>query len=98
MTMISPRPLPSADRLERKATSSMPREVRLALYRSMLKIRREAERIKGLYPEGDMRCPTHFSIGPAAVAVGGCRQPRPESHAINAHPSASQYIRKSCSP
>jgi len=71
MTMISPRPLPSADRLERKATSSMPREVRLALYRSMLKIRRVEERIKALYPEGDMRCPTHFSIGQEAVAAGG---------------------------
>ena len=41
----------------------LPRDERLALYRSMLKIRRVEERVQALYPEGDMRCPTHFSIG-----------------------------------
>src|SRR5258708_16898993 len=94
MTMISPRPLPSADRLERKATSSMPREVRLALYRSMLKIRRVEERIKALYPEGDMRCPTHFSIGQEAVAAGVCRHLRQEDHVISPHRSHAHYIGK----
>jgi TPP-dependent pyruvate/acetoin dehydrogenase alpha subunit len=94
MTMISPRPLPSADRLGRKETSSMPREVRLALYRSMLKIRRVEERIKDLYPQGDMRCPTHFSIGQEAVAVGVCRHLRAEDHVISAHRSHAHYIGK----
>jgi TPP-dependent pyruvate/acetoin dehydrogenase alpha subunit len=94
MTMISPRPLPSAERLGRKETSSMPREVRLALYRSMLKIRRVEERIKDLYPQGDMRCPTHFSIGQEAVAAGVCRHLRAEDHVISAHRSHAHYIGK----
>src|SRR5262245_36777727 len=94
MTMISPRPLPSAERLGRKETSSIPREVGLALYRSMLKIRRVEERIKDLYPQGDMRCPTHFSIGQEAVAAGVCRHLRAEDHVISAHRSHAHYIGK----
>jgi TPP-dependent pyruvate/acetoin dehydrogenase alpha subunit len=94
MTMISPRPLPSAERLGRKDTSSLPREVRLSLYRSMLKIRRVEERIKDLYPQGDMRCPTHFSIGQEAVAAGVCRHLRAEDHVISAHRSHAHYIGK----
>src|SRR5262249_48522393 len=95
MTTISPpRPLPSAERLGRKETSSMPRDVRLALYRSMLKIRRVEDRIKDLYPQGDMRCPTHFSIGQEAVAAGVCRHLRAEDHVVSAHRSHAHYIGK----
>src|SRR5262245_64848572 len=94
MTMISPRSRSPAGRLERKEPSAMPREVRLALYRSMLKIRRVEERIKDLYPQGDMRCPTHFSIGQEAVAAGVCRHLRAEDHVISAHRSHAHYIGK----
>jgi TPP-dependent pyruvate/acetoin dehydrogenase alpha subunit len=94
MTMISPRSQRSAGRLEREEPSARPREVRLALYRSMLRIRRVEERIKALYPEGDMRCPTHFSIGQEAVAAGVCRNLRLEDHVISAHRSHAHYIGK----
>jgi TPP-dependent pyruvate/acetoin dehydrogenase alpha subunit len=93
MTIISPRSLSSA-RLDRKDLSVAPRDVRLALYRSMLKIRRVEERIKALYPQGDMRCPTHFSIGQEAVAAGVCRNLRLEDHVISAHRSHAHYIGK----
>jgi pyruvate dehydrogenase E1 component alpha subunit len=72
----------------------MPQESRLALYRSMLKIRRVEERIQALYPEGDMRCPTHFSIGQEAVAAGVCKNLRLEDHVISAHRSHAHYIGK----
>src|SRR5262249_86594 len=92
--MISPRS-PSAGRLKQhQEPPAAPREVRLALYRSMLKIRRVEERIKALYPEGDMRCPTHFSIGQEAVAAGVCRQLHLQDHGISAHPSHAHYISK----
>src|SRR5262249_61510889 len=82
MTTISPpRPLPSAERLGRKETSSMPREGRLALYRSMLKIRRAEGRIKDLYPQGGMRWPTPFSTAQETVAVGRCAALRRGEHA-----------------
>jgi TPP-dependent pyruvate/acetoin dehydrogenase alpha subunit len=94
MTMISPRSVSSAGRLERKEPSAASREVRLALYRSMLKIRRVEERIQALYSQGDMRCPTHFSIGQEAVAAGVCRHLRREDHVISAHRSHAHYIGK----
>jgi TPP-dependent pyruvate/acetoin dehydrogenase alpha subunit len=94
MTMISPRSVASAGRLERKEPSAASRQVRLALYRSMLKIRRVEERIQALYPQGDMRCPTHFSIGQEAVAAGVCRHLRQEDHVISAHRSHAHYIGK----
>jgi TPP-dependent pyruvate/acetoin dehydrogenase alpha subunit len=94
MTMISPRSVSSAGRLERKEPSAASREVRLALYRSMLKIRRVEERIQALYSRGDMRCPTHFSIGQEAVAAGVCRHLRRKDHVISAHRSHAHYIGK----
>ena len=72
----------------------LPRDERLALYRSMLKIRRVEERVQALYPEGDMRCPTHFSIGQEAVAAGVCQSLRLEDHVISAHRSHAHYIGK----
>ncbi len=44
----------------------------LNLYRSMLRIRLVEEAIVDRYPEQDMRCPVHLSIGQEAVAVGTC--------------------------
>ena len=60
----------------------------------MLKIRRVEERIQALYPQGDMRCPTHFSIGQEAVAAGVCANLRVEDHVISAHRSHAHYIGK----
>jgi TPP-dependent pyruvate/acetoin dehydrogenase alpha subunit len=93
MTIIS-HSAAAAGRLERKLPSAAPREVRLALYRSMLKIRLVEERIQALYAQGDMRCPTHFSIGQEAVAAGVCRHLRREDHVISAHRSHAHYIGK----
>jgi pyruvate dehydrogenase E1 component alpha subunit len=93
MTMISPRPLSPLAKAEHNEPLTSP-EVRLALYRSMLRIRRVEERIQALYPQGDMRCPTHFSIGQEAVAAGVCRNLRREDYVISAHRSHAHYIGK----
>src|SRR5262245_43629708 len=94
MTITSPRHLSPAGRPGRDEPVPLPREARLALYRSMLKIRRVEERIQALYPQGDMRCPTHFSIGQEAVAAGVCRNLRAEDHVISAHRSHAHFICK----
>src|ERR671919_3117383 len=94
MTMISPRSVSSGGRLERKQPSAASRDVGLALYRAMLRIRRVEERIQALYPQGDMRCPTHFSIGQEAVAAGVCSNLAVEDHVISAHRSHAHYLGK----
>jgi pyruvate dehydrogenase E1 component alpha subunit len=60
----------------------------------MVKVRHVEERIQTLYPEGDMRCPTHFSIGQEAVAAGVCAQLRKTDYVISAHRSHAHYINK----
>ena len=42
------------------------------LYCQMLRIRMVDEEIARIYPEQEMRCPVHLSIGQEAVAVGVC--------------------------
>jgi pyruvate dehydrogenase E1 component alpha subunit len=87
-------PDPSAAEQLRGAASRLERGARLALYRSMLRIRRVEERIQALYSQGDMRCPTHFSIGQEAVAAGVCASLRPEDYVISAHRSHAHYLGK----
>lgn len=69
-------------------------ELRLSLYRSMLRIRLVEERIRALYPKGDMRCPTHFSIGQEGVAAGVCANLHLQDYVISAHRSHAHYIGK----
>lgn len=73
---------------------SLQPELRLRLFRDMLRVRRMEEKIRTLYPKGDMRCPTHFSIGQEAVAAGVCANLEKRDYAISAHRSHAHYINK----
>jgi TPP-dependent pyruvate/acetoin dehydrogenase alpha subunit len=75
-----------------RSESVLPNKSRLELFASLLKARRVEERIQKLYPEGDMRCPTHLSLGQEAVAVGVCAALRAEDAVISAHRSHAHYI------
>jgi TPP-dependent pyruvate/acetoin dehydrogenase alpha subunit len=75
-----------------RADSALPNASRLDLFGGLLKVRRVEERVQKLYPEGDMRCPTHLSLGQEAVAVGVCAALAPEDAVISAHRSHAHYI------
>ena len=64
------------------------------LFFQMLRIRMIEERIADVYPEQEMRCPVHLSIGQEAVAVGVCAQLTGEDYALGAHRSHGQYLAK----
>jgi pyruvate dehydrogenase E1 component alpha subunit len=72
------------------ATASNPKD----LFRAMLRIRRLEERIVALYPEQEMRCPVHLSIGQEAPAVGACAALEPDDYAMSAHRSHAHYLAK----
>jgi len=72
----------------------MSADVRLKLFRDMLLVRRAEEIIRELYSEGDMRCPTHFSIGQEAVSAGVCANLEQRDYVISAHRSHAHYINK----
>ena len=74
-------------------SSSKP-ELLKKLYHNMLRIRAVEEKIADLYPEQQIRCPVHLSVGQEAVAVGVCAALEPEDYAVSTHRSHSHYLAK----
>lgn len=64
------------------------------LYRRMVLIREVEERIVKLYPEREMRCPTHLSIGQEAVAAGVCAALKKDDSIFLSHRCHAGYIAK----
>ena len=52
------------------------------------------EKIAELYPEQEIRCPTHLCIGEEAVAVGVCANLSPEDYLLSGHRSHGHYLAK----
>src|SRR6478736_2143092 len=70
-----------------------PDVARKMLY-GIMRVRLIEERIRELYAEQEMRCPTHFSIGQEAVAVGVCAHLKQEELNTPAHRSHGHYLAK----
>lgn len=66
----------------------------LAHYRAMLRIRRIETAIAGAYPEGEMRCPVHLSVGQEAAAVGVCAALRASDQIVSTHRCHAHYLAK----
>ena len=64
------------------------------LYVTMRRIRRAEETIAALYPEQEIRCPTHLSIGQEAGAAGVCLALRTTDTAVSTHRCHAHYIAK----
>lgn len=66
----------------------------LNLYRAMTRIRMVEEEIARRYPEQEMRCPVHLSIGQEATAVGACAALRRQDQIVSTHRCHSHYLAK----
>jgi TPP-dependent pyruvate/acetoin dehydrogenase alpha subunit len=64
------------------------------LLSDMIRIRRTEETLAELYPAGEMRTPTHFSIGQEAVAVGVCAALAREDAIYSGHRCHAHYLAK----
>jgi TPP-dependent pyruvate/acetoin dehydrogenase alpha subunit len=64
------------------------------LLREMIRIRTIEQTIADLYPAGEMRTPTHFSIGQEAVAVGVCAALRRDDVVYSGHRCHAHYLAK----
>ena len=64
------------------------------LLSEMIRIRRTEETLAELYPAGEMRTPTHFSIGQEAVAVGVCAALAREDAIYSGHRCHAHYLAK----
>lgn len=63
------------------------------LYDTM-RIRMVEERIAELYPEQQMRCPVHLSIGQEGIAVGICHALAREDAVMSGHRAHAHYLAK----
>ncbi len=72
----------------------MTAEFRESLLRDMVRIRRVEETLAELYPSGEMRTPTHLSIGQEAVAVGVCGALRRDDVVYSGHRCHAHYLAK----
>ena len=67
---------------------------RQRLLHDMLRIRLVEEAIAGRYPEWEMRCPVHLSIGQEAAAVGVCAALERRDWAFSGHRNHAHYLAK----
>ncbi len=71
---------------------------REGLLRQMVFLRVVEETLAELYPQGEMRTPTHFAIGQEAVAVGVCAALLPDDSVFSGHRCHAHYLAKGGSP
>lgn len=66
----------------------------MTLKQQMLRIRMVEEEIARRYPEGQIRCPIHLSIGQEAQAVGVCAALGIKDQMVSTHRSHAHYLAK----
>ena len=71
-----------------------PKEFHMNLCRMMLLIRRTEEKIGELYPQHEMKCAVHLSIGQEASAVGVCAAMRRDDVIYSTHRCHAHYLAK----
>lgn len=69
-------------------------DLRTALLRQMLRIRLAEEGLAERYPEQQMRCPVHLSIGQEAVAAGVCAALDTRDYLLSTHRAHAHYLAK----
>jgi len=72
----------------------MDKKTSISLLEKMLRIRITEEKIVELYPEQEMRCPTHLCIGQEAVSAGVCQALSRTDYVFSSYRSHGAYIAK----
>jgi acetoin:2,6-dichlorophenolindophenol oxidoreductase subunit alpha len=86
-----PAPLPT---VPTPVLTGLAPDLLVSLYRAMALIRKTEEKIVALYPEQEMRCPTHLSIGQEAPAAGVCAPLTIRDVIYTGHRSHAHYLAK----
>ena len=72
----------------------MNEKMSIALFSSMLRIRRVEQKIAEYYSDQEMRCPVHLSVGQEATAVGACSALAAKDIICSTHRSHAHYLAK----
>lgn len=66
----------------------------LELYKKLFLVRRAEEYIVQHYPENEMKCPMHMSMGQEAVSVGVCHALEPKDQVFASYRSHAAFLAK----
>jgi len=80
--------------LSREKSSKMDKKTLISLFESMLYNRLVEEKVCTLYPEQEMRCPVHISIGEEANASGVCKSLNTQDIVLSNHRCHGSYLAK----
>jgi len=69
-------------------------ELSLELYKKLFLVRRAEEYIVKHYPENEMKCPMHMSMGQEAVSVGVCHALKPKDQVFASYRSHAAFLAK----
>ncbi len=72
----------------------MTQETLLALYRTLVLIRKVELKIEALYPQDEMHTPVHLSLGQEAVSAGVCAHLTAKDMIFSNHRSHAHYLAK----
>lgn len=72
----------------------MTKKEALRYYQQLMLIRKTEEKIVELYPQGEMRCPTHLCMGEEAIAVGVCANLKPSDQIMSFYRSHGHFLAK----
>ena len=72
----------------------MRKDLKVSLFKSMLRIRMVEERLASLYSEQEMRCPMHLCIGQEAIAVGVSHALIKDDKVFSNHRAHGHYLAK----
>ncbi len=75
---------------------SMTAAVAEKVYRALLRCRKFDEKIVELYPEQEMKCPAHLSLGQEAMASGVCGALTDQDMVFSTHRCHSHTMAKGC--
>jgi len=70
------------------------KELSLDLYKKLFLVRRAEEYIVKHYPENEMKCPMHMSMGQEAISVGVCAALKPEDQVFASYRSHAAFLAK----
>lgn len=72
----------------------IPKDISIALYVAMLRIRNVEIKIEELYPQDEMKTPVHLCIGQEAIASGVCANLHKDDYLFSNHRGHGHYLAK----
>ena len=70
------------------------KELSLDLYKKLFLVRRAEQYIIKHYPENEMKCPMHMSMGQEAISVGVCHALKPKDQVFATYRSHAAFLAK----